>query len=73
MSKKRVADNYLTHDNWDRDAEEDDDDEAATGPFQAANEKVLAKRSIKKAARRIKPGDEEGRAQEAEGCFEIYQ
>ena len=57
MSKKRVADNYLTHDNWDHEADKDDNEEPPTGPFQAAPDKVLAKRSIKKAARRIKPGD----------------
>lgn len=48
MSKKRLADNYLTHDNWDEDEETL---EAKTGEFAKASEEVIKSRNIKKARR----------------------
>merc|ERR1711977_553781 len=63
MSKKRIADTYLTHDNWDKGDDEDGEDEnAGSGPFQPASKDVLKKRTFKKAARRIKPGDDAKKA-----------
>lgn len=62
MSKKRVADNYLTDQNWDRADDEEDEKEAATEPFKPASEEILAKRSFKKAARRVKNTDNKEKA-----------
>jgi len=61
MSKKRCADNYITDQNWDRE-NEDDEKEAAPEPFKPASEDVLAKRSFKKAARRVKTIDNKEKA-----------
>ncbi|XP_066918560.1 nuclear pore complex protein Nup50-like [Clytia hemisphaerica] len=48
--KKRAADNYLTHDNWDQ--EDDSEEPEDPGVFKPADEEVLAQRTIRKAKRR---------------------
>lgn len=58
MSKKRCADTYITDQNWDRE-DKDDDKEEAPEPFKPASDEVLAKRTFKKAARRVNPADKE--------------
>ena len=56
-SKKRGADKYLTDENWDREQEEDDEEHIE--PFKQASEEVLAKRTFKKAARRVNPNEKD--------------
>lgn len=53
---KRVADKYITDQNWDR--EEDSDENAGTGEFKRANIDALKNRVIRKAKRRMPPTGE---------------